>query len=111
MNEHTRDFTREGCIVGVWKVTYKSLIRWYVCRECGGLPVPHIGVEGDETIYWAECGTCGYRDFITARWYRKQLLEFQEILENLPPFLRELVPQPEPLEMTGAEAISQLFDY
>jgi DNA-directed RNA polymerase subunit RPC12/RpoP len=107
--EHTLGFDRDGCIVGARFVTYRQLETRFVCANCGGNIIHHIKRENDQTIDWAECGECGCRDFISQRYYDRQCREYYEILENLPPDMRALFPQREPLRMTADEAIADLF--
>lgn len=107
---HTTDFDRYGCTVGARRVKYTELEQWYVCANCGGKPVHHVGRENGLTIDWAECGDCGERDFISRRLYDRQLQEFPIVLDNLPDELRELFPQSEPLNVTAEEAIASLYD-
>ena len=108
--EHTRDFDRDGCIVGARQVSYAQLLQRYVCRECGGQPVHKIARIDDLTRDWAECAQCGERDFIPQWLYDRQCIEHGEIIENLPPVLQELFPMPEPLDITVDQAIADLFD-
>lgn len=100
----------EGCIVGARLVSYAKLCRSYVCDKCGGRIVQHI--RWDEvtqtTNRWAECGTCGGQDFISARRFEKQVGEFPIIVHSLPDHLRELI-SPRP-DITGPQAIAELFD-
>lgn len=107
--QHTRDFDRRGCIVGARQVKYAHLLQWYVCRECGGSTVHKIGRVDDITQDWAECSDCGTRDFIPLWLYDRQVGEYDEIIDKLPPELRDLFPMPEPLDMTADQAIEDLF--
>ena len=106
---HTTDFDRHGCTVGAKRVTYRTLEQWYVCRECGGKPVHRFGRENDQPVDWAECSQCGTRDFIPQWLYDRQVVEFPVIVANLPDELRELFPQPEPLNITAQEAADSLY--
>lgn len=108
--EHTHSFDREGCVVGARYVEYKQVEKKFVCANCGGAPVHHIGRENDQTVDWAECSDCGCRDFISQAQYDRQCREYYEILENLPPDLRALFPDKEKSEITAEEAIEILFD-
>ena len=108
--EHTHSFDRRGCIVGAKYVTYTTLKQWYVCRNCGGTVVRKIRRIDDVTTDWAECGTCDCRDFISQRRYDRQCVEYTEIVESLPPDLRELFPTREPLQMDAQQATDELFD-
>jgi len=108
--QHTHSFDRNGCIIGARFVSYSELQQWYVCRECGGKPVHHIGREDEQTVDWAECADCGARDFISLRLYQKQLADVPRIIEMLPEKLRALFPEKEELDITAQEAIDQLFD-
>jgi len=107
--EPTRDFTRDGCIVGARRVTYKQLAKWYVCRECGGTPVHKMGWVDDVSRDWAECADCEARDFIPQWLYDQQMAEVPEIIEKLPPELRALFPEKEPLDITAEQAVQDLF--
>ena len=106
---HTTDFTRDGCTVGARRVTYQALEQWYVCRECGGKPVHHIGRVNDQPLDWAECGDCKGRDFIPQWLYSRQCREYGEIVDHLPDELRELFPSPEPLNIDAEQAIADLY--
>ena len=108
--EHTHSFDRDGCIVGARFVSYTYLERDYVCAACGGNPIHHITRVLNETYDYAECAQCGARDFISQLTYDRQVMEYGEILRNLPPELRALFPEKKPLDITADEAISQLFD-
>lgn len=108
--EHTRDFEREGCIIGARPVSYRILERGFVCIACGGKPVHHFARIDGVTQDWAECGHCKCRDFISQRRYDAQCVEYYEILEKLPPSLRALFPKAEPYQGTADDAIAELFD-
>ena len=107
--EHTHSFDRYGCIVGARLVSYSHLKRSYVCNECGGVPVHHIERVRNATLDWAACAQCEARDFIPQWVYDRQVVEYDEILSNLPPELRALFPEKKPLDITANEAIDQLF--
>jgi len=107
---HTRDFDRRGCIVGAKFVTYATLKQWYVCRECGGVPVHHIERIDGVTRDWAECADCGTRDFIPQWLYDQQCREYYLILDNLPDELAALFPESEPLDIGADEAIADLYE-
>ena len=62
--QHTRCFSREGCVVGARLVTYEQLQEQYVCNECGGRVVHKMAwsESAGRSIDYAECAECGARD-------------------------------------------------
>lgn len=107
---HTRDFTRDGCVVGARFVDYPHLTEWYVCRECGGDIVHGFERVGDFTRDWARCSTCGGEDFMSLYYYEKQLALAPVIIAGLPQFLLELLPRrTDPLPEDAEQAIAELF--
>jgi DNA-directed RNA polymerase subunit RPC12/RpoP len=109
MLPHTRCPTRDGCIVGARLVTWEQIEQHYVCRECGGRPVHHIVRVNDQTVDYAECADCGNRDFTSSAFYQRQLADAPTIFFGLPPELKALFPQSEPLDITVDEAIADLY--
>jgi len=108
MLPHTGDFTRTGCTIGTRLVTYAQLTRYYVCNECGGAIVHHIARQNGQTVDWAECGNCHGRDFVSARFYDKQVKEFPLVVMALAPELRNLI-QPNREHVTAEQAIADLY--
>jgi hypothetical protein len=108
--EHTHGFTRKGCIVGARFITYMYLEQWFVCADCGGNPIHKMRSIERVWYDWAECAQCECRDFMPSWLYTRQCAERDEIIEKLPPDLRALFPEQQPLQMTADEAMADLFD-
>jgi hypothetical protein len=72
--------------------------------------VAKIVWEEDEAVDLAGCANCGAQDFMPKWLYDRQVLEYQEVIDGLPPELRELFPEKEPLNITAEEAINELYD-
>jgi hypothetical protein len=107
---HTRDFTRRGCTVGARFVSYAHLTAWYVCRECGGGITHGFRRIGDFTLDFARCSECGSEDFISLRYYERQLLDAPRVVEGLPQFLLEMLPRrTDPCPVDAKQAIADLF--
>lgn len=103
----TRDFTRTGCTVGARLVTYQQLEKDYVCNACGGAIVHRMARKDDQTVDWAECGSCKARDFVSARRYELQAKEYPLVVVELPAHLRALFRPQQP--MTADQAIADLY--
>jgi len=97
-------FTRIGCTLGKRIISYTSLKQHYVCNECGG----QIVVGFDDTGDWAKCSGCSGQDFISARQFDQECVEAWEVERGLPPELRALVGDSEPM-VSAQQAINELF--
>lgn len=80
------DFTRDDCIVGKQRITYKRLVRRYLCNDCGGRIVTRYG-DG----YYAACGACGGQDFVSEHKFHEQVMDAWEVRRGLPAHLRALL--------------------
>ena len=93
------DFSRDDCLVGKKRRSYHTLMREYRCADCGGgLSTWYTGDdEGDsgddyDPNAWAICcARCQGIDFIHERKWARQKADASEVLDGLPPELRELI--------------------
>jgi hypothetical protein len=83
------EFTRDDCLLGHKRVTYRTLVREFRCDACGGRSVIRWGDDG----WYACCGACGGQDFIHEAELARQKAEAIEVLAGLPVELRRLVGQ------------------
>lgn len=99
------DFTRYGCKVGNKTVTYIHLCRYYVCNKCGGRLARRCNATDD----WAECVEChNDKDFIHESQFERECFEAFEVERGLPPELRALVGDSEPM-VSAQQAIDELY--
>lgn len=85
-----RDFTRDDCQLGRKRRTYATLIREYVCNECGGrLTVQRSNDTDRYPEHWfIQCAVCGGQDFI----HEQELQRQEDAAANVIPVLAAYLP-------------------
>lgn len=83
---HASDFARHDCLVGNKRRTYATLVRDWLCDDCGGRLVKKFDSDRD----WIECGRCGSKDIIHRNEAQRQHHEAVETLNALPDEYQEM---------------------
>ena len=82
------DFTRDDCLVGQKRRTYRALLREWCCEDCGGRLTTRWSPEHDWSIC---CGRCHGANFIHQAQYQRERHEALEVVAGLPAELAALL--------------------
>jgi hypothetical protein len=84
------DFARDDCLVGRKRRTYATLVREYVCNECGGRLDTQWSEDTDQypKHWYIRCSVCGGQDFI----HECELLRQEDAAANVIPALAAYLP-------------------
>jgi len=103
------DFTRDDCLVGKKRRTYKTLLLEWRC-VCGGTLTEQWSDDTNQyPEHWLiQCAVCGGQDFIHEQECARQECEATEVLEGLPAELAAAMGYTPPPRRASQEIVSIL---